>query len=1530
MINIAEEQREIVLVKRRRKRRIIHNGNNEKITNVVQRLEVPPSFFPGSTGVDPHDFFEEFIRLSSPTQEEYDSNAENYLFDLTSLNTHGNKNDYDRYYDDMDLGIQLDERSGRGKNSKRRRLKKRKFIEKEEKSNLIKVTKIVPTFLFGRSRIGRPLITSDIFQREVVSNFVQDFRWKKRNDQHKKSPNNNNEYLDWLGFSACVSNYKDAIQNRYQTDHFNTMIVTAVGAKDKKVINLFQNEFSGWLRSIIMKDNLNNLLADELTHEMHLKIDRNIKNQLDFQFFHDECSHSSNYNSCKRYGTQQISSGLLFDIRSNSNNNGSSFSGFRNNASAVAASRNNDTLLERLGGVKTFSYGAAVIEVNGSACTSEKQFAQEMKKHINQGNDNVMKINQGNDNVIKNKNYNEKATISLKLLVSRYADLVSVDRSICKINRLVERTDHNHDADNVINEYIQTAREGQPTKNQEMILSNGDHHFKEFCKKYKQLSLVEYSQSEIISPKFALERMWEKHKKLYGTLCEDSCLCCFDVQILTENVVPEFMKTIEKKNNTFNASIVNNSNTSSNKQRRHTTQVNDLKINKSPLGFVNCFAPKFLPLLRDCYPSENPRLVLKRLENMWKIHLKYKGFGKQCRSSCPCLKGWESVFNRGNVLMKGRKRENSSINSKNRDGAEPLNKTRKLMPSIGNNFIQISDDKSFSSKRKPKTIYYTEKNQQQETDLSKAQRFLDSSITKNKKTAANNSHLSTKTDALDFKPIKRKKCTPSTASIISSLSKQLNKNSHNSLNNVPVKRDSTPSLVSTSEVPRNSGNWLSKSTMSNKAAVSSTILYPSNTSNDDLSLIEMYMKDDDTAIDSSKVSDTGQVASDLSSYKSYYVTFDPSFPLGFYCVTDKKRCTVDIVSICPVGQSRKDQRIQTGTRIQAVAGKFYSRIQNHSQLRKIYLNAKKEGEDLRLKFINSTHCIKKSNGEDWNAEGKWRGTNFGEGWAGGTANVFAAKKNFTQKGAQHLSENNDVKSELHTENVFLQENLDSSNSDERWEVVNVMRPLQHHIAKPSKSLLNFKNRSLKKKNKVKFANSFETRVYRKGSFSGEALIRASEKPDTTRTGTEAVTAISIVESKSPSGNIDASCATMQDVANAIHNGTYRDLLYLLKKGAAVEQLSSKSGFQNELSFLKHHLESIEGRLVQQDGVNEELALQHADVQFKESVMKLYANALYLIVAAKNLKKWCRYEITVHKIYNVQVTEMGYNKGVRSICGTVSAFQQKIGQLPPRAIISQVVDYLHPLTFYMHHNSSMTLERRSLTIDLLMTNSIPHSSAVSLGKVTVSMEDIESKCPRSGNVGVLEIDVTTGDLLDSARIVLHIRTVDLKPDYLKNKRKEHAKKLRETTQWIKNLNGDIQKHEMERYIYTKKISTSKQNVPQPLCQLTGHICGQGEVSLLHAAIYFEEEELVKELIQLGADAYAKSCVGTALTLAVNMADRVAEKAPALITGCSEFGNGMAFDDQNEDRQANHKKNRMCYENILKMLRHQQSDNISVHS
>jgi hypothetical protein len=155
--------------------------------------------------------------------------------------------------------------------------------------------------------------------------------------------------------------------------------------------------------------------------------------------------------------------------------------------------------------------------------------------------------------------------------------------------------------------------------------------YKFFQSKYQNVVYVEYSGSGI-KPNMAIGQMWRHHKIQHGPKCSDNCNCVFDLPYLTATVLDTKIKAERKK-------------PKSNWLKEHIDGGN-----KFPTGFVDSFAPKFLPMLKAKFPHESPQQLLHRLLGMWQKHLRQRNFGLQCNDTCDCMEGWSQVFREGRDL----------------------------------------------------------------------------------------------------------------------------------------------------------------------------------------------------------------------------------------------------------------------------------------------------------------------------------------------------------------------------------------------------------------------------------------------------------------------------------------------------------------------------------------------------------------------------------------------------------------------------------------------------------------------------------------------------------------------------------------------------------------------------------------------------------------------------------------------------------------------------------------------------------------
>ncbi|GKZ00629.1 hypothetical protein MPSEU_001015000 [Mayamaea pseudoterrestris] len=129
-----------------------------------------------------------------------------------------------------------------------------------------------------------------------------------------------------------------------------------------------------------------------------------------------------------------------------------------------------------------------------------------------------------------------------------------------------------------------------------------------FAKKVKDAIDIEWKQSKIAST-FVSGRMWARHKRMFGFLCDDACKCVFSLGSLSATVVADKLRDLSKED---------------------WTNPLALTANKMPVGFVSAYADKFLPRLQEKYPLESPAALLGRLVKMWHVH------ETACNNVCEC------------------------------------------------------------------------------------------------------------------------------------------------------------------------------------------------------------------------------------------------------------------------------------------------------------------------------------------------------------------------------------------------------------------------------------------------------------------------------------------------------------------------------------------------------------------------------------------------------------------------------------------------------------------------------------------------------------------------------------------------------------------------------------------------------------------------------------------------------------------------------------------------------------------------------
>jgi hypothetical protein len=167
---------------------------------------------------------------------------------------------------------------------------------------------------------------------------------------------------------------------------------------------------------------------------------------------------------------------------------------------------------------------------------------------------------------------------------------------------------------------------------------------------------------------------------------------------------------------------------------------------------------------------------------------------------------------------------------------------------------------------------------------------------------------------------------------------------------------------------------------------------------------------------------------------------------------------------------------------------------------------------------------------------------------------------------------------------------------------------------------------------------------------------------------------------------------------------------------------------------------------------------------------------------------------------------------------------------------------------MKHNVNMP--PRTLNIDLSNHN---ETSSIELGSVVIPMSDLHKTCSQDGAWCTLTVEASPNRFLLNAKVLIRARRIDLEPQYLEQKRISQCRKVAEVASWIKRFNANL---------------TSEERAE---CQLP-----RRQFSLLNAAVYLEDDALVKMLLDIDTAKSAKRAAISALNLARNIEDGIAKK------------------------------------------------------
>jgi hypothetical protein len=392
----------------------------------------------------------------------------------------------------------------------------------------------------------------------------------------------------------------------------------------------------------------------------------------------------------------------------------------------------------------------------------------------------------------------------------------------------------------------------------------------------------------------------------------------------------------------------------------------------------------------------------------------------------------------------------------------------------------------------------------------------------------------------------------------------------------------------------------------------------------------------------------------------YETVFGTNAPLGAYFATESgpsgSKCKIH--SVFERGQAKGDSRIHPGefceqgshpsltvlslndfclligTIVDSVkVGSGVHRIYDHSDLKRLFDDARRTKSDLCVVFINSDVSsvaqALRTFDKDWSHSGNWQGK-FNSGWPGGAGirsllekKAIATVSTRTTGGYKTPKPSDGTSGEaIGGEDDILDE----------WKFTASRTVPLHRTMQPPKSALKVRNQQQSPMS-VRFAKVFESQDYVPQSMASERMVKASQ--------------LSSMEKE----QAEPSLSPRELLMNALENKGCKELVEALENGAASDPKVAESRLQEQYDFVRNMIGEVEKGL-RKDPSNILLLEREKDLQAKKSVLKLYIGSSYWIAKAMSLQHWTAFEIQVRYIELRKTSSVHIEGRTNKLCGKV--------------------------------------------------------------------------------------------------------------------------------------------------------------------------------------------------------------------------------------------------------------------------------------
>ena len=628
----------------------------------------------------------------------------------------------------------------------------------------------------------------------------------------------------------------------------------------------------------------------------------------------------------------------------------------------------------------------------------------------------------------------------------------------------------------------------------------------------------------------------------------------------------------------------------------------------------------------------------------------------------------------------------------------------------------------------------------------------------------------------------------------------------------------------------------------------------------------------------------------------YEIIFDPGELMGFFCVTEPRKDgpVCKIASVNDYGRS-KDGRLQIGTIITEAAvsenGDMLP-VRTHTDLKRHYESARDKSVKLRVRCLNPAvgssliQNISALGGDDprnaeWNRSGEWLGPTT-KGWPGGAR--FAAAQPPQRAGKTNKDSRKHAGTRRQSSNSIkgppgadepshqIDRNADSSHQSDRnavherssdaatqnepsalqfFDTTSSAQPIGHQelvsiLRRPQVPVANERQPSLlrsivgpRRRNlEVKFAdNLVEKRYYIPKSpcnrMAKEIIARPPDGESSTPDG---------VPQTSDAGK---SAPGTRDLIEAIHHKDFQDVIALLQAGVSATKCDENN--MSPKDHVKKDMDDLKAKLVADPG-NRDARKREKDFILKRRVLSIFIESAFVINRARFNKLWQRFDFKVEKITDLRLSVRGEDDpGSHVLDCRILIKGEKMPSMPLISMNTNPIEWESPPRYSANYNPYLTDGRmQDIVISLYKGDGRNDRIApIHLGEIVIPMSRISAEV-ESGK-GVMQEKLPSNDYLVSGGLVIQAQKVSKDGEFLERKTQDICAKMAEVIEWIKMFDKD------------SGSTLMAGNITDPINGL----------SLLHAAIFLERPDFIKQLLDLGADPTAPSALGSPRMLAANM-------------------------------------------------------------